>query len=156
MLRTVSLCLLLAFFWLLNSGYFTGLLLLLGAASIVLVCWLTRRMAVVDSEAPPVEILRRAPRYLGWLVVQIVQANITVARLIGRGDRAISPTLVTLPPPPDSDLARVIFANSITLVPGTVTIDLDDKQLTAHALTRESAAELKNGEMEDRLARVTG
>ena len=44
MLRTVSLCLLLALFWLLNSGYFTGLLLSLGAGSIALVCWLTRRM----------------------------------------------------------------------------------------------------------------
>ena len=53
-----------------------------------------------------------------------------------------------------SDLGRVIYANSITLTPGTVTVDLDDDQVMVHSMTEVSAAGIKGGDMDRRVTKV--
>jgi hypothetical protein len=47
-----------------------------------------------------------------------------------------------------------MLANSITLTPGTVTIDIADREFMVHALDRKIAASLDTGEMEDRVAHI--
>ena len=83
-------------------------------------------------------------------------ANLDVAKRIIDPKLPISPTLITLKPSQRGDLGRVIYANSITLTPGTVTTNLSGDTLEVHALTQEAADSLRKGDMDRRVARLEG
>jgi multicomponent Na+:H+ antiporter subunit E len=81
-------------------------------------------------------------------------ANIQVARLILDPRLPIDPVVFRLRPPFRGDLPLTALGNSITLTPGTVTVDVEDGDLLVHALTREGAAGLEEGTMVRRVAHV--
>ncbi|PCK03500.1 MAG: cation transporter [Alteromonadaceae bacterium] len=110
------------------------------------------RLKIVDGEAQPLSIYLRLPLYWLWLVREIVTSNITVVKHIWLSPKAISPVVATLPLCQRSDLARVIYANSITITPGTVTLDVDKDTITVHALTRAGLESLQTGEMSQRVS----
>ena len=143
----ISLAVLLFVFWLGLSGHFTPLLIGLGIASTLLAVHLAHRMDILDHETHPTLLTPRLVRFWLFLSVEVVKANIDVIRRILRPGKSISPQLVTLPLPQKTDLARVIYANSITLTPGTVTLRLDKDTLLVHALSREAAEDLATGRM---------
>ena len=125
------------------------LLTSLGAVCCLAVVLIARRMQVVDREGAPIEVTPRAQLlYAPWLIWQIVKANVDVARRILHPALPIRPHVIRIRAGQKTDLGRVIFANSITLTPGTVTIDLEGDDLTVHALTDEAAAGLAGGEMD--------
>ena len=143
----------LACLWLLLSGLFTPLMIGLGLLSCVLVITIAVRMELVGSAAYPNRIkIMGLLRYLMWLSYQIVMSNVDVSRRILMGRSAISPTVVRVPSTQRSRLAQVIYANSITLTPGTVSINVRDNEIRVHALTRESARSLLRGEMDRRVS----
>jgi len=142
----ISLTLLLAFLWLAISGVYKPLLFILGGGSVALVVWLSLRMDVVGLEHNPVLYSWRLPIYWGWLMGQIVLANLVVARRV-IFPSGISPRMVTVPVPHRTAVAKVTYANSCTLTPGTVSLHLTEDELTAHALDAGSAEELKSGSM---------
>lgn len=157
MLRAGSLAVFLSLLWLLLSGYFTEPLLLgLGVASVLSVVFIAYRKEVLDSEGHPVHLIPRALVYWPWLLKEIVMANIDVAKAVLRSPMAIEPTVFTVTGSQQSELGRVIYANSITLTPGTVTIALEDDQLTVHALTRAGREGVESGEMDRRIAWLEG
>lgn len=137
--------------WLLLSGFFDNTLLLsLGVFSCALVTWVAWRVEMIDPEEQPPH-LRFNPQillYWPWLLKQVVLSNIDVTRRILDPKLPISPTLIELKPSQHSDLGRVIYANSITLTPGTVTVALSGDSLTVHALTRSGAEDLQKGDMD--------
>ena len=138
--------------WLGLSGMLEPLLITFGVGACVLVVVVALRMDVVDHEGHPVHLHPTATlAYLGWLAVEIVKSNIDVARRILDPALPIGPTLVRVPCAQRTDLGRVIFANSITLTPGTVSVDLDDTHVTVHALTVQGAEALAGGEMNGRV-----
>ena len=143
--------------WLAWSGEHTlnsPLLLGFGLASCALILILAARMRIADSEGHPSHIIWQAVFYAPWLAWAIVKANIDVTRRILSPSLPISPTLVKVRASQHSDLGRVIFANSITLTPGTVSIDVEDAVVTVHALTREAAAELAQVELDRRVTAI--
>jgi multicomponent Na+:H+ antiporter subunit E len=143
--------------WLFNSGHYTVLITGFGVASCLLVVLLARRMGVVDDEALPIHLLPRLPRYLPWIVKEVVKANLDVARrILTPGTRALSPRLFDAPTSQHSDLGRVIYANSITLTPGTVSIRVHGTRITVHAIAEEVADSLLEGEMDRRVTRLEG
>lgn len=153
MVRAASLTVFLSLLWLLLSGYLSEPLLLgLGAASVVLVVFIAHRKEVSDPEGHPVHLTLRAVFYWPWLLKEIVLANIDVAKAILRTPMAISPTVFTVTGSQQSELGQVVYANSITLTPGTVTVDLADGRLTVHALTQASRDGVLSGEMDRRVA----
>ncbi len=155
--RTVSLAFVLYGFWLLLSGHFDDPLLLgLGAVSCLLVIAIAHRMDVIDHESHPIHLGWRTLVYFPWLAWEIVKANIAVARIILDPKLPISPVLFRLRGSQKTELCGVIYANSITLTPGTVTVDMVGDLLEVHALTREAAADLANGEMDRRVTLVEG
>lgn len=157
MLRAASLAVFLSLLWLLLSGYFAEPLLLgLGAASVLSVVFIAHRMQVSDPEGHPVHLILRVLVYWPWLLKEIVLANIDVAKAIVSSPMAIAPTVFTVTGSQRSELGRVIYANSITLTPGTVTIDLVDDKLTVHALTPAGLEGVKSGEMDRRIAWLEG
>ncbi|MDX1519631.1 MAG: Na+/H+ antiporter subunit E [Gammaproteobacteria bacterium] len=151
----ISLGLTLSILWLLLSGHYTALLLSLGLASVLLVVFIAHRMDVADQEGHPVDLrIIRLLAYWGWLLKQIVLSNIDVCRRILHPRLPISPTIVRLPCSQPDDLGRVIYANSITLTPGTVTLSVDREAVEVHALSQEAAEELAKGEMDRRVTRI--
>ena len=145
--HTVSLFFILAALWLLNSGIYTPLLLSLGAVSVLFVLWLSARMGIIDDESQPIHLSRNLPAYYFWLAIKIVQSNIDVVILIWRGNKAISPCLATLPIGQQSEIGKVIYANSITLTPGTVAMNIENNTVLIHSLTVQSMQELQQNDM---------
>ena len=156
MAHAVSLMVALAVVWLLLSGHYDPLIVGLGAVSCVFVTWIALRMDVVDREGHPIHLSWRAPFYWSWLLWQIVKSNFAVARIIVSPSLPISPELVKVDASQSDDLGRVIFANSITLTPGTVSIYVWSNSVEVHALTRETADDLRTGEMDRRVCGMVG
>ena len=154
MRHTVILSLLLSAFWLLISGHNTALMLSLGALSIALVLYIAHRMDVVDHESQPLHITLQLPGFYAWLIKEIVLANLLVVKHIWLGNKTISPTLKIIKASQKTDIGKVIYANSITLTPGTVTVNLQGDQFMVHALLRESIEDLEAGEMDRRVTQL--
>lgn len=156
MLHNFSLGLVLFATWLLLSGHFEPLLIGLGIVSVLLVLYISHRMDVIDREGHPIHLGPRVFTYFPWLIWEIIKANIDVTRIILKRDMPISPTLFYVKGSQQSELGQVIYGNSITLTPGTITVDIVDGQLEIHALTRAAADELEKGEMDMRATRMEG
>ena len=156
MRHALALSILLSAFWLVNSGHYTPLLLTFMLASVASIVALSHYMDMVDGEAQPLNITFTLPIYLLWLAKEVVLANVAVAKCVWQGKKAISPRTMVVTASQKSDLGIVIYANSITLTPGTVSIDLEDNKILVHALNEESAAGLMTGEMDRRVCKVEG
>lgn len=143
----LSLAVILVLLWLGLSGVYKPLLFALGAASVAFVVWMSRRMEVVGVEHNPILYTWRLPVYWVWLSWEIVKSNVDVARAALAPRRHLHPRIVSVPVRLRSPIAKVTYANSVTLTPGTVTLLLENDELEAHALTRGSAATLESGAM---------
>ena len=153
-MRVLSLVVVLVCLWMSLSGHTAPLLLTMGAASIGLITWLAMRMHVVDEEGVPFDVSHRALPYSLWLLIEIVKSNIAMAKLITRKELDLDPQLVRVPTGTRSDLGRVVYANSITMTPGTVTLEATPDELVVHAIDGPTAAGLRTGDMQRRAARV--
>ncbi len=142
--------------WLLWSGHYSPLIISFGVASCALVLAITHRMNVVDNEAVPVEITGRLLIYLPWLAWQVILSNLAVARIILSPSLPIAPRLIRTPAGQKGEVGRVIFANSITLTPGTVSLIVNDNEILVHALTQEAEDDLQSGKMNEQVIRVEG
>ena len=143
-------------FWLLLSGYFTAFLMSTGAVVAVGVVLLTRRMDLVDHEGHPIHLGWRILTYWPWLVIEIVKSAWDVSRIIVNPRLPISPTLVRAATSQKTVVGVVTYANSITLTPGTISVDVRLGEILVHALTRESAAGLQTGDMDRRVTKFEG
>ena len=152
----IGLCLALAACWLLLSGYFQILLLGLGAASVGFCLWIAMRMDLIDHEGVPIHITWAVLRYLPWLIREVVKANIDVAKRVIDPNLPISPCLFDAPVSQKTDLGQALYANSITLTPGTISVDLDSNVIRVHALHQGSADGVLEGEMDARVSAVEG
>ena len=140
--------------WLLLSGHYTPLMLALGVLSTLLVVLLATRADLIDRETQPILLKFSVLLYWFWLGREIIKSNIDVARRILSPRLPISPNVFTVRAVQKTELGRVTYANSITLVPGTVAMDVDADVITVHALTEDAAADLKRGEMNRRVCQV--
>jgi len=150
--HTVSIFVALAGVWLLLSGHYNPLILTFGALSCALVTYLAHRFRLVDPESYPLHMGWHLPAYWGWLLVEIVKANFDVARRVLDPRLPIDPRLFETKMSQTSDLGRVIYANSITLTPGTISLDIGEDTILVHALTRQGQDEVETGEMDAKVA----
>ncbi|MCW9051605.1 MAG: Na+/H+ antiporter subunit E [Motiliproteus sp.] len=141
-------------FWLLLSGYFTILLISLGIFSALLVVWLLWRMDQVDKEVRTISRIPAVILYGFWLLWQVVKSNIDVARRIWDPNLPIQPTWRRLDTNISSVLETTFYANSITLTPGTLTVDVEEDHFVVHSLSEEALLELLEGDMERRIRRI--
>ena len=154
--RTVSLFLVLYALWLLLSGHYDPLLLGLGALSCAFVTWIAHRMDVVDREGHPIHLTWRALIYWPWLFWQIVLSNIATARIILTPRMPIAPKVITVTTSQLDHLGQAIYGNSITLTPGTVTLNVRGNSMEVHCLAERFAEDLETGEMDRRSTRMEG
>jgi len=145
-----------AVFWLLLSGLFKSQLLILGVISVAITVYFSMRMEVLEHRDQEIyfPFIKILP-YWCWLFIEIFKSNIDVTKMILRKDLAIKPILKAIPSTQKTEIGRVIYANSITLTPGTVAINIaKDGDVIVHALHKESIEALERGEMSRRVTRL--
>jgi len=141
--------------WLLWSGHYSPLLLLLGALSCALVLILAARIGFFAVEAYTLHLVPRLPRFWFWLLKEIVKANVAVARIILSPRLPIEPTIITVDAKHLPMVTQATLANAITLTPGTVSLDVDRGVIEVHCLTTDAAGDLNGGEMLRRAAMLS-
>ena len=141
-------------YWLMLSGYLHNpVLLTLGAISVVIVLGLSVRMKIIDAEtAPYINVM--ALGYFVWLFIEIIKANMAVVKAVLSPNMEISPKTTKVPMKQSTDLGRVTFANSITLTPGTIAVEMCDDKILVHALLSEMTAASGFAEMGERAGRA--
>ena len=155
MLRALGLGAILFIFWLLLSGHYTDTLLIgLGLGSCGLVVGLAMRMDLVDHEGVPLQLGGRFWVYFPWLMKEIFIANVNVARVILNPKLPISPVVTHFRASQESDLGKTIYANSITLTPGTITTSIQGQDLEIHALTLKDIDGREEDQMDHRVSWV--
>ena len=152
-------------FWIILSGRFEIKYLLIGAACASLVAYLTQDLAQSD-EAKRGQPSKRGSTVIGgigrfvlyclWLLGNIVKSNIQVAYLVLHPKLPIQPGLLRLRTKLQNRTGLIILANSITLTPGTITVDFDDGTYSVHALVPSAARSLLDARMQSKLERIFG
>ena len=148
--------LVLAAMWQIWSGHTEAMIIGFGIASCLLVTWLCARMDASDHANPGYGLGLRILGYLPWLILEIVKSNLHVARVILSPTLPIRPRLVRVEATQKTDLCQAIYANSITLTPGTITLDVRNGSFLVHALTEETASGLESGEMDAKVKWLEG
>lgn len=143
-------------FWLLLSGIYTPFLVLAGLGASIAVAALAWRMGAADPEGYPVQLTSAAVTYWPWLLKEIVVSGWQVARIVLSPRLPVSPKLVRFKPSQKTTVGLVTHANSITLTPGTLTVEAEQDGFLVHALTRAGAAGLEGSEMDRRVSRLEG
>jgi multicomponent Na+:H+ antiporter subunit E len=150
----LGLIIVLSALWLGLSGIYSPLLLTLGVISVIIATILAYRLETVDREGSPYGRIFPILAYWCWLMVEIFKANWPVIKACLGANLDINPALVKVKTRCESDLAKTIFANSITLTPGTVTIEVEGDKMLIHALFEEDAAPGSFSEMDERSYRA--
>ncbi len=141
-------------FWLLLSAHFDKFHVGAGIVSALVVAYASHDLLFTGTGNHSLTKTVRFITYLPWLIYQIVLANIDVAKRVLSPSMPIDPRVVTFKTTLTSDIARTTLANSITLTPGTVTIDIVDDVFYVHAIAKEPADDLLEGAMERRVAHI--
>ncbi len=141
-------------FWLLLSGHLEVWLVVSGAVCAIAVSAVAYAMGVADREGHPVGLLVRATVYWPWLGWEIVKSAIGVTRLILDPRLPITPVLVRFKTRQRTAVGLAVYANSITLTPGTISalVSSHDREILVHAISRDAAKDLARGGMDARVA----
>lgn len=144
-------------FWIGLSGYFDAFHIISGLLSSLFVSAISTSILFQQDMNPRVEAGRifRFVLYLPWLMKEIVLANIDLVYRTLHPAMPIDPCVITFRVDLKEDLSKTTLANSITLTPGTVTMDVtEDGVFTVHAISRSAADSLLSGEMAHRVRRI--
>jgi len=154
LLGTAALAASLFAFWLLLSGIYTPFLVLSGLGASIAVAALAQRMEVADREGQPIHLALGALGYWPWLLKEMAKSGWQVSRIILDPRLPVSPSFVRFRPSQRTSAALATHANSITLTPGTITVEAEPDGFLVHALTREAAAGVVDSEMDRRVSRM--
>lgn len=154
MARSLLLFVILMTVWLLMSGHYTPLVTGLGVVSTAFATWMSHRLGGSDKEGLPLHMFRKLPAYYIWLIKEIIMSNIATAKtILGKSD---APELFYVPFTQKTEAGVATYANSITLTPGTVTVDIDEKGFLVHALSSDFGDDVRSGDMDRRVTQLEG
>lgn len=152
-------------FWLILSGRYELKYIIIGMFAVGLVTAMTSDLLYSDKNNTSnrrvnlyfvISCLWRWFAYIPWLVKEIALASVHVASLVLDPKMPINPTLVKFKTQMKQEISLVTLANSITLTPGTITVDLNQNTYLVHALDSDSANSLESGAMQNRVAHIYG
>ena len=153
-LATFTICMA---FWALLSGFFDLFHLSIGALCSAVVSYASHDLLFTETNLRQRHIAgKNFILYLPWLLYQIYLANVHVVYLVLHPKMPIDPKIIWFKTKFKGDLLLVTLANSITLTPGTITLDIRDGEYCVHALSKKVADDLLSGEMQDRVAQIYG
>jgi multicomponent Na+:H+ antiporter subunit E len=153
----LNMLLFLATAWMLWSGHLEPFIVLLGAVSCLIVLFFSGRMGILDSEGVPLWLgIRPLTHYSPWLFKEVIKSNLDVTKRILSRPMRIEPAMTDVPATQRTELGQVIFANSITLTPGTLSVDIQAGIIRVHWLAAPAEGEDMTSEMGRRVCRLEG
>lgn len=129
-------------FWVFLSGYLDPFHLVGGILSAALITVLSQDLLIPAGGRNQMKKIGRFLLYIPWLLFEIFQAGLDVAYRVLHPSMPIDPSMLTFEVPFDEDVPQTVFANSITLTPGTITVDVTDSTFVVHALAEDFAQDL--------------
>lgn len=145
-------------FWILLSGEFNFVLILSAVVSSLLVAYLSHDLLIgeIDIRLAAIKIIRFI-KYLPWLLWQIVLSNKDLVYRTLHPKMPIEPVVIEFDTPLRTEMGITILANSITLTPGTVTLEANSKgRFIVHAIAGGPADSLLAGDMQARVKKIEG
>ena len=137
--------------WVIFSGQFTPFFLVTGFLSSLCGVYVSHRMGFLDRQ---LDLALRAPLYWLWLVKEVIISNIQVTMQVWAMPPKVEPNLYEIDHNLKKDKSLTIYANSITLTPGSVTVLAEDDKLIIHTLQKSTATDINTGYMEQKVAKV--
>ena len=126
--------------WLLMSGIYKPLVIGLGVFSALLCTWIVNRLGLLKLNGFFEEFaLFRVIRYSFWLVIEIGKADWAITKVILSPELPKRQRLIHVPAEQRTEHGKMMFGNSITITPGTVTVETEPDYFIVHALTDEAA-----------------
>jgi len=139
--------------WMLVSASLDTAHLVAGLAAALGVAWVNRGSR--SPGARPFPVLG-VIAYLPWLLVRIMSSGIQLSRIILDPRLPIAPAFIRHRTELSDEAAIVLLGSSITLTPGTVTVDVIDDELIVHAIDGSAADDLTSGKFEAKLSAIFG
>lgn len=150
-------------FWLLISGNLQLKFLIMGAVACLLVAWVCTPLLMIDNITHTKKYfllnipIHRLIGYVFWLLKELILANMDVMKTTWKKELPIKPELLHFHVAIDNPVALALLANSITLTPGTITLNVSrDNIYEIHALTPGAAEGIKSGAMANKVAKLFG
>ena len=140
--------------WLLMSGHYSVLIVSLGIISCAFCVYVAKRGKLIDDEGLPTFFIPRLLNYLMWLFKEILKSNLITAKVIINGK--VEPEIFTVKSSQVTDVAKVTYANSITLTPGTVTTKIQKDVFEVHALNSDFGNDVRTNEMDKKVTWLEG
>ena len=140
--------------WLLMSGHYNVLIVSLGIISCAFCVYVAKRGKLIDDEGLPIFFMPRLLNYLIWLFKEILKSNLSTAKVIISGK--VEPETFTVKTSQVTDVAKVTYANSITLTPGTVTTKIQKGVFEVHALNSDFGNDVRTNEMDKKVTWLEG
>ena len=140
--------------WLLMSGHYNLLIVSLGIISCAFCVYVAKRGKLIDDEGLPIFFMPRLLNYLIWLFKEILKSNLSTAKVIINGK--VEPETFTVKTSQVTDVAKVTYANSITLTPGTVTTKIQKGVFEVHALNSDFGNDVRTSEMDKKVTWLEG
>ena len=140
--------------WLLISGHYNVLIVSLGIISCAFCVYVAKRGELIDDEGLPIFFMPRLLNYLIWLFKEILKSNLSTAKVIINGK--VEPETFTVKTSQVTDVAKVTYANSITLTPGTVTTKIQKGVFEVHALNSDFGNDVRTNEMDKKVTWLEG
>jgi multicomponent Na+:H+ antiporter subunit E len=137
----------LAVFWLALSGHYEPLMLALGLVSVAVVFGMAWRGDFHLHRDVTVRFALRLPLFLAWVAWQVFVSAIGVVRKVWSPRLELRPVVAPTPADALPELAKVVYANSITLTPGTLALDVDEEQILVHGIDQSDVDDLDEGAM---------
>ena len=153
-MRSFLLFIILLGLWLLMSGHYSILIISLGVLSCAFCVYVAKRAEIIDNEGLPLFFFPRLFNYLIWLFKEIFVSNLNTAKAIISGK--IEPETFTVKASQLTDVAKVTYANSITLTPGTVTTKIKNNTFEVHALNSDFGDDVRSNVMDQKVQRLEG
>ena len=146
-------------FWFINSEKTYPLFFLFGIISVIITYKTAKLLGVYEKEYNHLNSFRffyqkRSFKYLFWLMKEVFLSSVNVTRLVLSNKSKIKPEFGNLSTKLDNNVSKTIYANSITLTPGTVCIDIQNNEIKVHALEKSSVKDLKNSDIEKRISEL--
>jgi len=137
--------------WLLLSGHYGNLLLSLGALSCIFVAWVSEKLGLFTNNFSTIKFNAKLPIFLPWFFIEIIKSNLDVCWRILHPKLPIDPQFFSVKTSQHTDLGRAVYANCITLTPGTYSLGIDADSIEVHSLTKQLADDLQQGELSKRI-----
>jgi len=144
-------------FWILLSGEFTFILITSGVVASLITAYLSHDIFVgkADLKTETGRVFKFIV-YIPWLLWEIILANVEIAYLVLSPKPLVDPQIVRFKNDLKTDLGIVTLAHSITLTPGTVTVDANREEFVIHAIWQKSAEGIISGEMQRKVKKIEG